>query len=189
MSRALLPQSPRPYRRPLSLVFRQHRKVRVAIFGNSGSGKSTVAHQISAQRSVEVLDLDMVVWEPGQIAVKRPARSAAKDVVTFCESHDSWIVEGCYGDLIKETLVWNPELWFLDPGLETCLSHCRSRPWEPHKYDSKAAQDEKLSFLLEWVTDYYTRDGDMSLSAHIKLYEEYTGSKRWIKHLPVEFSA
>jgi adenylate kinase family enzyme len=161
-------------------------QVRFAIFGNSGSGKSTLAHRLSAQSSVEVLDLDTVVWEPEQIAVMRPPESAMKDVRSFCKSRDSWIVEGCYENLIKESLAWEPDLWFMDPGLEACLSNCRSRPWEAHKFGSKAEQDEKLSFLLEWVADYYTRDGDMSLSAHIKLYEEYTGPKRWIKRLPVE---
>ena len=123
--------------------------MRVAIFGNSGSGKSTLAQQLAAEHSVEVLDLDTVVWEPEQIAVMRPAESAAKDVISFCESRDAWIVEGCYGHLIKEALAWEPELWFMDPGLETCLSNCRSRPWVAHKYASKAEQDEKLSFLLE----------------------------------------
>ncbi|MGD8324336.1 MAG: hypothetical protein PVF50_08210 [Gammaproteobacteria bacterium] len=65
-------------------------------------------------------------------------------------------------------------------------SNCRSRPWEPHKYRSREEQDEKLSFLVQWVTEYYTRDGDMSLSAHRELYEAYTGAKRWIGELPLE---
>ena len=74
-----------------------------------------------------------------EIAVMRPAQSAVKDVVSFCESRDSWVVEGCYASLIEVALAWDPELWFLDPGVETCLSNCRSRPCEPHKYASKAS--------------------------------------------------
>ena len=160
--------------------------MRIAVIGNSGSGKSTVARQLSSLHTVEVLDLDTVVWEPGQVAVMRPAAAAVADLVSFCESHESWIVEGCYTSLVKETFGWEPELWFLDPGVDTCISNCRSRQWEPHKYASKEEQDEKLPFLVEWVTDYYSRDGDMSLGAHIDLYEGYTGVKRRITDLQID---
>ena len=59
-----------------------------------------------------------------------------------------------------------------------CLAHCRARPWEPHKYPSKQEQDGKLEFLLAWVREYYTRQGDLSLSAHQALFDNYGGPKR-----------
>ena len=162
--------------------------MRVAIVGNSGSGKSTVARQLMTTHAIEGLDLDTVAWEPGKVAMMRSAESAAADVRTFCESRESWIVEGCYASLVKETFDFDPELWVLDPGMEQCISNSRSRPWEPHKYASKIDQDERLSFLIQWVTDYYTRDGDMSLSAHRELYENYGGRKRWIRSQPRPWS-
>ena len=55
-----------------------------------------------------------------------------------------------FGNAIPETIV--------EPGREQCLANCRARPWEPHKYASKAQQDEKLAFLLDWVAAYYERD-------------------------------
>jgi hypothetical protein len=51
--------------------------------------------------------------------------------------------------------------------------NCRNRPWEPHKYASKADQDAKLEYLLSWVRGYYTRDDDLSLSAHRTLFDSY----------------
>ena len=138
--------------------------------------------------SVDALDLDNVAWEPNRVAIPRPTEDALADVRAFCAARDSWAVEGCYATLIEGTFAYDPELWFLDPGSEQCIANCLSRPWEPHKYASKQEQDEKLPFLIQWVADYYSRDGDLSLGRHRELYESYNGAKRWLRNLPVDFS-
>jgi adenylate kinase family enzyme len=158
--------------------------MRVAIVGNSGSGKTTLARSLVGDEEASVLDLDTVAWEPDQIAVARPIEAARADVREFCTSHESWIIEGCYGGLIEAGLEFNPRLLVLDPGLEQCVSNCLARPWEPHKYSSKEEQDEKLSFLLSWIEEYYSRDGDMSLTAHETLFEHYAGPKQWLSKMP-----
>jgi adenylate kinase family enzyme len=151
--------------------------MRAAILGNSGSGKSTLARAIAARSGAPVLDLDTVAWEPGQIAAPRAAHAAERDVTSFCEASPSWVVEGCYSSLIRVALRFGPRLVFLNPGEQRCLANCRARPWEPHKYASKAEQDEHLAFLLTWVSDYYTRDGDLSLRGHVACFEEYAGPR------------
>ena len=80
-------------------------------------------------------------------------------------------------------LAYSPILLFIDPGVEACLANCRSRPWEPHKYASKDEQDEKLEFLLSWVRDYDSREGDLSLTAHQALFEGYRGLKLRLAHV------
>ena len=155
--------------------------MRIAIIGNSGSGKSTLARAIARERGWPVLDLDTVAWEPGKIAVPRDPVAARQDVERFCADHSDWIVEGCYADLIAASLRDSPLLMFMDPGMEQCLANCRGRAWEPHKYASKAEQDEKLSFLLTWVREYYERDGSTSLKAHDALYSSYAGPKRRLR--------
>jgi adenylate kinase family enzyme len=42
--------------------------MRVLVFGNSGSGKSTYARSLAVREGLTHLDLDSVVWEPNQIA-------------------------------------------------------------------------------------------------------------------------
>jgi len=150
--------------------------MRVAIVGNSGSGKSTLARQLAAGGTL-VLDLDTIAWEPNQIAVARTREAALADLDRFC-AHSAWIVEGCYGDLIEHALVHTPELVFVNPGEEACVRNCRARPWEPHKYASKAEQDAKLDYLLAWVSDYYRRTDAMSYANHRALFNGYSGSKR-----------
>lgn len=151
--------------------------MRVAILGNSGSGKSTLASGLARANALSTLDLDTVAWEPGKVAVPRNADSAVANVKAFCEANDRWVVEGCYAGLVGAALVYSPVLLFLEPGVDVCVEHCRNRPWEPHKYESKKDQDERLGFLLSWVREYYAREGDLSLVGHQALFEGYQGPK------------
>jgi adenylate kinase family enzyme len=151
--------------------------MRVALIGNSGSGKSTLSRQLAALHALPMLDLDTVAWEPGKIAIARDSDAAAHDVHAFCSASDSWVVEGCYAGLVRTALSYSPVLLFLEPGVDACIANCRNRPWEPHKYESKEVQDERLEFLLTWVREYYSRAGDLSLAAHQALFDEYRGPK------------
>jgi adenylate kinase family enzyme len=158
--------------------------MRTVIIGNSGSGKSTLARQLAEGTHTPTLDLDTLVWEPGKIAVERDRQIVLKELAMYCDRQKDWIVEGCYADCVQTTLQFEPELIFLEPGLDACLSNCRNRPWEPHKYTSREEQDSKLQYLLRWVTDYYERDGNMSLKAHADLFDKYHGRKTLMRELP-----
>jgi adenylate kinase family enzyme len=151
--------------------------MRIAIVGNSGSGKSTLARNIAGDRGVPILDLDIIFWQRDKIAVPRPFAQALVDLNRFCRDNRQWVIEGCYGDLVRAALAFRPTLIFLDPGMQACLDHCRARPWEPHKYKSKAQQDAQLDVLLPWVAAYYERDGDTSLRGHRRLFDDYDGPK------------
>jgi adenylate kinase family enzyme len=157
--------------------------MRIVILGNSGSGKSTLAKSLARALRIPMLDLDTLVWAPEQIAVQRDDAVVRADLAQFCRESDQWIIEGCYGDLIRAALPNAPLLVFLDPGLRTCLANCRARPWEPHKYRSKAEQDAQLEALLEWVAGYYHRDGTTSLANHRAVFDAYRGAKRRVTRL------
>jgi adenylate kinase family enzyme len=151
--------------------------MRIAIIGNSGAGKSTLARALRERFRLAHLDLDTIVWEPGQIAVRRKGDAMRGDLVRFLGTHDDWVVEGCYAELVALTLARRPTLVWLNLGLNVCLENNRKRPWEPHKYASKAEQDKMLAPLLDWVSGYYARDDDWSLQAHARLFEQYEDSK------------
>jgi adenylate kinase family enzyme len=158
--------------------------VRVAILGNSGSGKSTLSHWLARAAAAPCLDLDTVAWEPEQPTTLKPEDVARQEIQAFCRSHESWIVEGCYANLIESALSYSPHLILLNPGEDICLANCRDRPWEPHKYASSAEQDANLPFLLSWVSEYYTRNGPLSLAAHVACFRGFTGPKRELASLP-----
>jgi adenylate kinase family enzyme len=154
---------------------------RFLIFGNSGAGKSTMAKALQAQHGLAHLDLDTLAWDPVAVAVRRPVEDSLADIQAFVAREPSWVIEGCYADLLEHLLEHADALRFLNPGTEACVAHCRARPWEPHKYASKADQDRNLEFLITWVREYETRDGPLSLAAHRALFEAFTGDKLEIR--------
>jgi adenylate kinase family enzyme len=151
--------------------------MRVLIFGNSGSGKSTFAKRLSEKHKLPHLDLDSIVWEPGQIAEMRRPDAVAASLAAFLAQNSSWVIEGCYGELVEAASGHCTGLVFLNPGLETCLKHNRARPWEPHKYASKDAQDAMLENLQAWVAGYYERQDQWSYHAHRRIFDSFTGPK------------
>jgi adenylate kinase family enzyme len=58
--------------------------MRLAIVGNSGSGKATLARWAGRTFTAAHLDLDTVAWEPEGIAVRREPAAAKADVASFC---------------------------------------------------------------------------------------------------------
>jgi adenylate kinase family enzyme len=149
---------------------------RILIFGNSGSGKSTMARRLSASLGVPHLDLDQLAWSSAR--VRRPLADAAKLLDEFKAEHTEWIAEGCYGDLIDILIPYATEVRFLNPGTEACVANCQRRPWEPEKYGSPEEQNANLDFLLEWVRQYGSRSDEYSLARHRGLFEGFSGLKQ-----------
>jgi adenylate kinase family enzyme len=147
------------------------------VIGNSGSGKSTLARELARAHELAHLDLDSVAWEPAQPLTRRAIADSLADIRGFMAERPRWVIEGCYADLLEPLLAHADALRFLNPDVEVCVAHCRARPWEPHKYASKAEQDRNLEFLLNWVREYPTRGGPLGLAAHRALFEAFTGDK------------
>lgn len=150
---------------------------RIVVFGNSGSGKSTLAARLAKRDGLTHLDLDSIVWEPGKIAVPRAPEAIAASLQHFIASHEQWVIEGCYGELVEAAAGACTELVFLNPGKEACLANNLRRPWEPHKYATPQAQDEMLANLQAWVAGYYEREDAWSYRAHRRIFEAFGGPK------------
>ena len=96
----------------------------------------------------------------------------------FLEAETDWVIEGCYMDLLETVASKSTEIIFLNLPVEQCIENARNRPWEPEKYETKAAQDDFLDQLIDWIALYPKRSDDLSLEAHVRFYENYTGKKR-----------
>ena len=156
---------------------------RIIIYGNSGSGKTTLARQLELQYGLDVLDLDDIAWESdwGQ---RRSFQASIAELRQFIDSHDDWIIEGCYGDLIDAALKDCTDLRFLNPGIEPCLANCRKRHCDWKKY--KRAEDERspLEELIPWVRNYDQRNDEFSLASHYAIFDKFAGQKTEYNELP-----
>ena len=149
---------------------------KIVIFGNSGSGKSTLAKELCAEENFAHLDLDTVAWQATSPVRENLAKSK-KVIDKFLDEHRSWVIEGCYSDLIALVLDHATELYFLNPGVEACIENCKHRSWEPHKYASIEKQNENLMMLIQWIQEYESRNDEFSLKSHRKLFDEFERKK------------
>ena len=121
---------------------------RVVVFGNSASGKSTLAKYFAASDGLSHFDLDSIAWLPTDPPERMPVHVSAKQVHQFIASHSAWVIEGCYADLIEIAEPYATEMVFLNLSVDECVSNAKKRPWEPHKYASEEMQDANLEMLI-----------------------------------------
>ncbi|PKM22132.1 MAG: shikimate kinase [Gammaproteobacteria bacterium HGW-Gammaproteobacteria-14] len=160
--------------------------MRMILLGNAGSGKSTLAKRLIGGQPATRLSLDEVAFRDG--AERRPLEDSIADVRRFIAGNESWIIEGCYADIIEPILDECEELVFLNPGVDVCIAHCRARPWEPEKFASREEQDKNLENLIAWVAAYNTRSDEYGLEQHQAVYRAFTGKKRELNH-PAEYES
>ncbi|WP_426369822.1 AAA family ATPase [Pseudocolwellia sp. HL-MZ7] len=151
------------------------------IFGNSGSGKSTLAKTLSEQNNVAHLDLDTIAWQPftaeQTIPTRMPLTESEALIKNFLAQHNSWVIEGCYSDLLELLLDKAQELVFLNLPVDECIVNAKNRAWEPHKYESEAAQNANLDMLINWISEYPNRDDHFSQKSHLVLFDRFSGKK------------
>lgn len=160
--------------------------MKVILLGNAGTGKSTLAKKLIAKQLAARLSLDEVAFQGG--TDRRPLQDSVDDVMRWIADRESWIIEGCYADIVELILAYCDELIFLNPGVDACIAHCRSRPWEPEQFSSHQEQVENLDNLIQWVRSYEQRDDEYGLCRHRALYESFDGMKREFNH-PSEYES
>lgn len=150
------------------------------IFGNSGSGKSTLAKKLVNNEGLAHLDLDGLAWLPETPPVRAPLWESGEKIHDFVNSNSGWVIEGCYTDLLEIVSPLASEAIFMNLSVEQCVENAKKRPWEPHKYESKEAQDSNLEMLINWIKEYKKRDDTFSSLLHLKFYEGFVGKKSMI---------
>ncbi len=153
---------------------------KIIVFGNSGSGKSTLAKQLQVSQQLPHLDLDTLAWLDTKPPSRRPLSQSTAEIVRFITANNTWVIEGCYADLLAFAATQADHAIFMNLPIEQCQENAKNRPWEPHKYGSKAEQDANLSMLLDWIAAYTERQDEFSYPAHVALYQAFKGSKRQI---------
>jgi adenylate kinase family enzyme len=154
---------------------------KVIVFGNSASGKSTLSKKLAETKNLAHLDLDTLAWLPTVPPQRAPLSESKAVIDKFMEDNAGWVIEGCYTDLLEIAEPLADEIIFLNLDVEQCVANARKRPWEPHKYPTKEAQDANLEMLIGWIRQYEERTDEFSLAAHMNFYGKYTGKKTMYK--------
>jgi adenylate kinase family enzyme len=139
--------------------------------------RATLAKALSRLYQAAHLDLDTIARTAEPPGVRADVQASTCALMRFIESAGNWVIEGCYADLLRVAAPHCTEMIFLNPGIEACVENCRARPWEPHKYENREAQDADLPMLIARVRRYKTREDECSLSAHRKLFDAHQGRK------------
>ena len=153
---------------------------KILIFGNSGSGKSTLAKKLCGAEGLSHLDLDTLAWKATTPPERKSLNESELEIIRFIDANRGWVIEGCYADLLEIAQPFSNEMVFMNLPVESCIENARNRPWEPHKYQSKAAQDNNLAMLIDWIAQYSIRTDTFSEAAHKTLYEHYSGQKSMV---------
>ncbi len=161
---------------------------KILITGNSGTGKTTLARKLAESYSLSHLDLDELAWLPIEPPQRRLVADSLVEIEAFAGQHSSWVMEGCYTDLLGAIAPKATHLIWLNYPVDICIKHAQYRPWEPHKYSSPAAQNKNLQMLLDWIQSYPIRRDECSQHQHQQLFDQFIGQKIMLEH-PNELGA
>ena len=125
---------------------------KILILGNSGSGKSTFAINLSKHLNIKCLHLDKLVYPDSW---DKPEHQNMEKEVSLFVNDDSWIIDGNYLNHALERFDLCDTIFFLDINRFVCLHSVVSRK---RKYQGKdrvsrsSKVDEKLNrSFLNWV--------------------------------------
>jgi len=126
------------------------KKLKIAIIGNAGAGKSTLAVKISEKISIPVFHLDKILWKPNWVRTPEDE---------FVEKHDeilqkeSWIIDGVAYKSTYERRFENADvIIYLDSSPEKCFENAKKRMHEDLERPNPFV-NENCPYGLEFVDE------------------------------------
>ncbi|MBU2712991.1 AAA family ATPase [Zooshikella harenae] len=150
--------------------------MKVVIVGNSGSGKTWLANEISQSLSIPKVSLDDLFWQQGGYTQKRDTREI-NYLINESKKELAWIVEGVFGELAKEYLDIADCLIWLDLEWNICKQRILNRARENAQEPYYKQTEQSLNALLQWAEQYYERRDLRSYLGHKKLFEMFDRNK------------
>lgn len=108
------------------------RKLKIAVIGNAGSGKTTLAFTLHEKLSLPLYHLDQYCWKPGWKKVEFETFKHIHD--DLCHK-DSWIVEGSYYKLLAHRAMHADIIIYIDIPTYICLWRVLKRALLHHGQD------------------------------------------------------
>ena len=150
--------------------------MKIAITGNSGSGKTWLAKRLCPLYSARLVHLDHLFWEPGGFDKKRSPGQVAL-LVQESKTAPSWVVEGVFGELVRQYLDEADLFIWLDLDWPVCKKRLEKRGSESKKHMGRKESAEGLGKLMVWASQYYIRRDLRSYAGHKALLDGFSGEK------------
>ena len=126
---------------------------RVVIYGNAGSGKTTMARSLA----LPVLSLDDIAWTAAGVA--RPGRQPGRARAVHGRARrvgDRGVLRG--SDRGRGRPLHGAAV--LESGADVCVANAQRRPWEPTYCESPEEQRRLLGPLIAFIRDYEHMAGE-----------------------------
>ncbi len=122
--------------------------MKIAILGFSGCGKSTLAQKLGEKYDIPVLHLDRVQFAANW--VEREQEDKLRDVAAFLDSHDSWVMDGNYSNLLQERRLEEADrIIMLELNRFVCLWRVLKR-WFTYGGSSRPDMAEGCKEKVDW---------------------------------------
>lgn len=167
------------------------RFARIRVVGNSGSGKTRLARELSRRLNLPLLELDAVHHQPGWR--EAPTEQFQADLRRFLlaseATHGGWVVDGNYSSRVgallddADTVVWldYPRLLVLGRVVRRTLGRAalRRELWNGNRERLRAilSTDPRRNIILWSWTQHRTYRQRFAAAAAA----DGTGSTRWIR--------
>ena len=149
---------------------------RIAIIGNSGSGKTRLARRMAVDLDVPVVELDTIFWLPVSPDTKRSVEDVDR-MIDAVRAAPGWIAEGVFGDLAIRLLDIADSLIWLDLPWDTCRASLLERGSVSSNPADPVHAEESFQKLLAWAAEYTTRTDLRSHAGHAQMYDQFGGQK------------
>jgi adenylate kinase family enzyme len=168
-----------------------HKKI--IVFGNAGSGKTTLAKVLHAKFHIPLYHLDRYYWKPGWERTDR--EQFGKIHRELCE-RDQWILEGSYPKFLPERVAHADVVVFLDIPRYLCMWRVLKRTIlnlgkilsdTPEGCKQKIF-DTKFFEFLSWIWNFNKRYR-ADVLALLKSSEFEHTKQMYILHSPQEMDA
>lgn len=152
---------------------------KIVIIGSSGTGKSTLARNLSRILHINVVHLDRVFWEPGW---KEKSRESRIDILQEIVRKERWIIEGTYLGASEPRLKASDTIIFLDTPTLLCLKRVVKRYMGGGRCRREIPEGcyDRLSLFRILKVMVFPLKGKKELKRMLLLYKSDTRNIIWL---------
>ena len=143
---------------------------RIAIIGNGGAGKSTLAKKLGEKLNIPVHHLDKYFLNSNYENVTKPEMGAIHEKII---ANEKWIIDGNYKYTLESRFERADTIIMLDFPTWLCIWRIYKRTWRKEKrtdVPDGCANKVDMTFL-SWVIGYKKRAGKKMVNEILPIYK------------------